>query len=67
LQQKGGLVEETATLRQAQGAVAVVAGLSTGTGEAARLMGTWGLAPLKDPESLLVTRGMGYWSHSGGD
>ncbi len=56
LQQKGGLVEETATLRQARGAVAVVAGLSTGAGEAARLMGAWGLAPLKDPESLLIRR-----------
>ena len=56
LQQKGVVVEEAASLKQATGKHLVVIGLTSGTSEAARLITELQLAPGKEPESLLIRK-----------
>ena len=56
LQQKGVVVEEAASLKQATGKHLVVIGLTSGTSEAARLITEFRLAPGKEPESLLIRK-----------
>ena len=53
LLQKGVPLEEAASLRAVNGNTVVVAGLTTGTGEAARLISELRLTPNTEPESLL--------------
>jgi hypothetical protein len=56
LQEKGVVVEEAASLKQATGKHLVVIGLTSGTSEAARLIAEFQLAPGKEPESLLIRK-----------
>ena len=56
LQLQGLRVEEAASLRAASGDTVVVAGLTSGPGEAARLISELRLAPNAEPESLLIRK-----------
>jgi hypothetical protein len=56
LREKGVLVEEAASLKQATGKHLVVIGLTSGTSEAGRLIAEFQLAPGKEPESLLIRK-----------
>jgi hypothetical protein len=56
LQQKGVSLEEAASFRAVNGNTVVVAGLTTGTGEAARLISELQLTPNTEPESLLIRK-----------
>ena len=56
LQQKGVSVEEVASFRSANGDTVVVAGLTSGPGEAARLIAELRLSPNREPESLLIRK-----------
>ena len=56
LQQKGVSVEEAASFRSANGDIVVVAGLTSGPGEAARLISELRLTPNTEPESLLIRK-----------
>jgi hypothetical protein len=56
LQQKGMSSEETASLQAVNGTSVVVAGLTTGSGQAARLISELRLTPNTQPESLLIRK-----------
>src|ERR1039457_229704 len=56
LQQKGVSVEEAASFRSANGDIVVVAGLTSGPGEAAQLLSELRLPPNTEPESLLIRK-----------
>ena len=56
LLQKGVPLEEAASLRAVNGNTVVVAGFTTGTGEAARLISELRLTPNREPESLLIRK-----------
>ena len=56
LQQKGVSLEEAASFRTAHSDTVVVAGLTTGRGEAARLIAELRLTPNTEPESLLIRK-----------
>jgi hypothetical protein len=56
LQEKGAQVEATASIEKATGDAVVVAGLSSGSGEAKKLMAELRLDPSKTPESLLIRK-----------
>ena len=56
LQEKGVVVEEALSLKQATGKHLVVIGLASGTSEAARLITEFQLAPGKEPEYLLIRK-----------
>jgi len=56
LQRKGVVVEEAASLERATGEKVVVAGLTSGTGEGAKLIAELKLKPVKEPESLLIRK-----------
>ena len=54
LQQKGILFEEAATVDKADGDILIVAGLGHGSGEAAKLLKFFNIAPPEAAESLLI-------------
>ena len=56
LQQKGVSLEEAASVRAANGDAVVVAGFTSGAGEAARLISELRLTPHTEPESLLIRK-----------
>ena len=56
LEQKGALVDEATSLRIATNGAVVVAGLTTGQGEAARLIADLRLPPYTESETLLVRK-----------
>jgi hypothetical protein len=56
LQQKGVSLEEAASFRSANGDAVVVAGLTSGPGEAARLISELRFAPNTEPESFLIRK-----------
>ncbi|MEK7674541.1 MAG: hypothetical protein AAB676_01735 [Verrucomicrobiota bacterium] len=56
LQQRGVSLEEAASFRAANGDTVVVAGLTSGPGEAARLTSELRLTPNTEPESLLIRK-----------
>src|ERR1035437_9719182 len=56
LQQKGVSLEEAASVRAANGDAVVVAGFTSGAGEAARLISELRLTPNTEPESLLIRK-----------
>jgi hypothetical protein len=56
LQQKGVSLEEAASVGAAHGDAVLVAGLTSGPGEAARLISELRLAPNTEPESLLIRK-----------
>jgi hypothetical protein len=56
LKEKGVVVEEAASLKQATGKHLVVIGLTSGTSEAARLIAEFQFSPGKEPESLLIRK-----------
>jgi hypothetical protein len=53
---KGVPLEEAASVRAAKRSIVVVAGLTTGGGEAARLISDLKLKPNREPESLLIQK-----------
>jgi hypothetical protein len=56
LQQQGVSLEEAASVGAANGNTVLVAGLTTGAGEAARLIAELRLTPYTQPESLLIRK-----------
>src|SRR5579859_4546229 len=54
---KGVSFEEIVSFQQAAGSNILVAGLSSGAGEVAKLITEWKLSPRSDPESVLIKRG----------
>ena len=56
LQQQGVRVEDAASLQAANGEIVVVAGLGSGSGDAAQLISELHLTPYPEPESLVIRK-----------